>query len=244
MEPSEYEAIARLESSHWWYQGMREISASLLSELKLPANARVLDAGCGPGGTSAYLTRYGSVVGLDVAEAAVDLARRHTELTVVHGSVTALPFADGSFDLVTSFDVLYHRAVGDEGAAVAEAARVLRHKGWFLMRVPAFEFLRSNHDRVVHTQRRYRAEQVRSLIERAGMHTQRLTYANTLLFPMALLKRGLERLQGSEALESDVQETAAPLNALLGGVLRLEALALRRWRFPFGVSLWCLARKM
>src|SRR3972149_5028878 len=122
MEPSEYESIARLEGTHWWYVGMRNISAALLAEAALPAEAVILDAGGGPGGPSAFLQRYGKVVGLDLAKEAVELARTHEGLVVVRGSVGMLPFADGSFDLVTSFDGLYHRAVGDDGAAAREAA--------------------------------------------------------------------------------------------------------------------------
>ena len=243
MEPSEYESIARLEGTHWWYVGMRRISAALLAGANLRADAVILDAGCGPGGTSALLQRYGKVVGLDLAKEAVELARKHEGLAVVRGSVGTLPFADGSFDLVTSFDVLYHRAVGDDGAAVREAARVLKPGGWFLLRLPAFEFLRSEHDRVVHTQRRYRAGQVRALVERAGLLVERLTYANAVLFPLAALKRGLERLRPHDAPQSDVQETPALLNAALTGVLALEGSLVRRWRLPLGVSVCCLARK-
>jgi hypothetical protein len=50
MEPSEYESIARLEGEHWWYKGMRQITAALLRDIDLPDGATILDAGCGPGG--------------------------------------------------------------------------------------------------------------------------------------------------------------------------------------------------
>jgi len=243
MEPEEYEAIARLEATHWWYEGMRHISAALLRDVNLPPGATILDAGCGPGGTSAYLSRYGRVVGLDLAKEAVNLARRHESLAVVRGSVSTLPFADSSFDLVTSFDVLYHRAVGDDGAAVAEVARVLQPSGWFLLRLPAFEFLRSDHDRVVHTERRYLANHVRLLLEGAGLKVRRLTYANTFLFPVAALKRGLGRLRPRGEPQSDIQATSAFVNTLLTGVLRFEAAILRRWELPIGVSVWSLAQK-
>jgi SAM-dependent methyltransferase len=177
---------------------------------------------------------------LDLAKAAVDLARRHEELAIVRGSVGDLPFVKNSFDLVTSFDVLYHRAVGDDAAAVKEVARVLRPDGWFLLRLPAFEFLRSNHDRVVHTERRYRAAQVRGLVEGARLRVRRLTYANS--FIRAALKRVWERTRPHDEPRSDVQATPTLVNKALTGVLNLGSTLLRNWDLPVGVSVCCWPR--
>ena len=66
-----------------------------------------------------------------------------------------LPFRSSSFDIVTSFDVLYHRSVIDEQIAVRETWRVLKPGGYFLMRLPAYRWLSSAHDRRAHGHRRY-----------------------------------------------------------------------------------------
>ncbi|MEI6197495.1 MAG: class I SAM-dependent methyltransferase, partial [Verrucomicrobiota bacterium] len=80
--------------------------------------------------------RYGAVVGLDYSADAARLGAGRIPGMFAQGSVLALPFADASFDLVTSFDVLYHRAVPSEATALAEARRVLRPGGGRLMRLP------------------------------------------------------------------------------------------------------------
>lgn len=247
MEPEEYVSIAEQEGHHWWYVGMRRIVASFL-ETVASSNVhgrgwRILDAGCGPGGTSRSLRQWGTVVGLDFAEEAVRLAQSGGGMAVVRGSVTALPFRSASFDLVTSFDVLYHVGVVDDGEALSEMARVLRPGGWLLVRVPAFEFLRTGHDVIVHTARRYRAPRLRASVEGAGLNVVRMSYANTLLFPVAVLRALRERVLRPAEARSAVQPVPAPLNAVLKGLLQAEAWWLRRWSFPFGVSLLCLAQK-
>lgn len=246
MDPEEYETIARLEDDHWWYRGMRGIALAVLDRQARPQPAtwRVLDAGCGPGGTLPQLRAYGIVYGLDIAPEAIRLARRRGDFPLVRGSVSDLPYADASFDLVTSFEVIYHLAVRDDRRALAEFARVLRPGGWLLLRVPAYNALRGAHDTRVHTRHRYRARELRAKLEQAGLTVGKLSYANTALFPFAALKRLAETRTGAAAEhESDVTETPTPLNLVLQGVLGLEQRALRWTSFPAGLSLVALARK-
>ncbi len=130
MEPEQYALMARVERDHWWYRGMRRLAAALLDEQLVPGpTRRVLDAGCGTGGTTAWLRRYGAVVGVDLAAEAAPFWCDRGLHAMARGSVAALPFAANRFDLVTCFDVLYHQQVADEGPALAEFCRVLRPGG-------------------------------------------------------------------------------------------------------------------
>ncbi|HKZ68511.1 MAG TPA: class I SAM-dependent methyltransferase [Anaerolineales bacterium] len=241
MEPSEYENIARLEEHHWWYRGMAAISLALLNSRVATRHSppRILDAGCGPGGMLTRLSALGRPVGIDFHPLA--LAHAAGRAPLARASVEHLPFADASFDLVTSFDVLYHRAVADDECALREFARVLRSSGAVLIRVPAWEALRGAHDVVVHTQRRYTAVDLDSKLRAAGFRVHRLTYANTLLFPMILLRRKLKT--GSTETSSDVELPSPVVNRLLELVLRLEKLWLSHFNLPVGVSLYALASK-
>lgn len=247
MESEEYARIGRLEGEHWWYRGMGEVALGLLGRVKLPRPALILDAGCGPGGTSARFKVLGRVLGLDLAPEALALARRHSLDGLVRGSVTALPFADKCFDLVLSFDVIYHLWVGDDQAAVKELARVLKPGGYLLLRVPAFELLRGPHDQVVLTRHRYTAGEVAGLVRSAGLTVHQLTYANSLLFVPALVWRLVGRLlspAGKGKAASDVRPVPPPINRLLLGVLRFEGGLIRTFgRLPVGLSVICLARR-
>lgn len=246
MERAEYEVMAAVEDRHWWYGGMRAIAAALLDPIYADrCNLHILDAGCGTGGNALFLRRYGHVVGMDLAPEALELGAERLPGVLTRASVLTLPFANSSFDLVTSFDVLYHRAVPDETEALRETARVLKPGGRMLIRLPAYEFLRSKHDRAVHTRRRYTARQAEDLLRAGGFTVERRSYINSLLFPIPLAQRLIERaIPALERGDSDLALPAPLVNEVLRWPLATEAAWLGRGgRFPFGLSIVCLARK-
>ncbi|MCX6024463.1 MAG: class I SAM-dependent methyltransferase [Chloroflexi bacterium] len=244
MDPEQYRIMYEAEDRHWWYVGMRGITFALLDQYVPPGSARrVLDAGCGAGANLEALRRYGPTTGVDISPLALELARTRPGARLTAGSIDRLPFADGVFDLVTCFDVIYHLQVQEDAAALREFRRVLRPGGVLFLRAPAFELLRAAHDTAVHTRQRYQVGPLRAKIEAAGFGTLRATYANTLLFPLAAGMRLAQRLTGhSGDHEGDVKPAAPPVNAALRGVLGAEALLLRRFDFPVGVSAVCVAR--
>jgi SAM-dependent methyltransferase len=239
--------MAAVEARHWWYGGMRAIVAALLDEVYGGrTDLNILDAGCGTGGNALFLQRYGRVAGVDLAPEALEYGGPRLPGVLARGSVLELPFATGSFDLVTSFEVLYHRAVPDERPALAEVRRVLRPGGRLLIRLPAFELLRGKHDRAVHGRRRYTGAELRALLTEAGFRVERLSYVNSLLLPLPLAQRVLERaLPAAEHHESDLELPAAPLNEALRWPMALEAAWLARGgSFPAGLSVVCRARTL
>jgi SAM-dependent methyltransferase len=99
---------------------------------------RVLDAGCGVGYGSELLNQAGaaSVVGVDVSEAALALARSAVTdgVTLEAGDITALNHPDDSFDLIVCFEVIEH--VEDPERVLDELRRVLRPDGLLLLSSP------------------------------------------------------------------------------------------------------------
>ena len=242
MEPEQYALLARVERDHWWFRGMRRLVAALLDEhIAGASDVRVLDAGCGTGGTTAWLRRYGEVVGVDLAGEAAPFWAEAGLRHMARGSVAALPFVSESFDLVTCFDVLYHRQVADEAAVLAEFERVLRPGGLLLLRVPAYNWLQGGHDVAVHTRRRYTRGEIVAAVEAEGLTVAAATYGNSLLFPLALAKRVSERWRGPSQEEMAVPSPA--VNAALLATLGLEAHLAPRWSLPWGLSVLVLACK-
>lgn len=96
----------------------------------LTPQSRLLEAGCGTGLVLGRLAPHaGLAVGVDLSSGMLKKAHARA-LTVVQGSVTQLPLADASFDLVCSFKVLAHVEAIQE--AMREFARVLRPGGRLL----------------------------------------------------------------------------------------------------------------
>ena len=238
--------IFRSEGHHWWYLGMRSISRALIRRMVRPTSSlRILDAGCGTGGNMAsFLSGYGEVYGCDISSLALGFCRKRHLRRLAQASVEAIPFAACSFDLVASFDVLYEQAVEDDARALRELARVLVPGGYVLLRLPAYDWLRGGHDRIIHTARRYTAGRVRRLMEGAGLQVRTLSYANMLLFLPALVKRGAERFFPSRPARSDLELRLGPFDGLLRLVLSLEAPSIARWGLPFGLSVVALGQKV
>ena len=139
------------------------------------------------------------------------------------GSVDHLPFASGSFDLVTSFDVLYAQSVPDVLAAMKELTRVLSPKGYLLLRLPAYDWLRGRHDIAVQTAHRFSMGAVSELLHQCHLTILHKSYANTFLFPLALMKRLIEKTQSEKAITSDLTVEFGWLDRVLGKIIKFRS---------------------
>ena len=243
IRPGLYRDMVAVEDRHWWYAGLWALVSAVVAEHAPAGRAiRVLDAGCGTGGTMARLTRWRpelAVAGVDASPLALDLAgRREAAGALSCARVETLPFADATFHVVTCLDVLYAEGVDDRGA-LSELHRVLRPGGLCLVNVPAYDWLRGAHDVACATRHRYTAREVRARLGAAGFRVDRVSYWNATLFPAMVAWRLLSR--GGE--RSDLRETPGVVNALLGALLRIEAAIARGPGLPFGSSIFAVGAK-
>ena len=231
------------EDRHWWYRGRRSVLERIIAGLRLPARARILDAGCGSGRNMIELARHGTVTGVELSSTSVALARERGVGEVIEGSVLDMPFQSGSFDLAVSLDVIEH--LDEDVLALRELRRVVSPGGALLVTVPAYQWLWSGHDEINHHCRRYTRRTLQHAAESAGWETVRTTYFNSLLLPVAIALRIVDRLSPARATESslDLWIPPEPLNWLLERPLQLEASVIARGgRIPAGLSLLTLFR--
>ena len=253
MRASDYADLYAVEDDLWWFEGMRAVTAALLDPVCAPGSDRmILDAGCGTGANLSWLARYagaGRVVGIDAVSTALRYCRQRGHRDLAQASTTALPFARHTFHLVTSFDVLEQLpGPGADEQAIREFRRVLRPGGTVFIRVPAYEWMRSDHDAALGTYRRYSLEDLRTKTERAGLRVVRATYANSVLLPVAALRRLVLKRIGLGARGSDVKPLPPAvrwLNRPFTWALRTEARLLRRpgVRLRAGLSAICIAER-
>lgn len=232
----------RVEDRHWWYRGRRSVLGRVIEELRLPARARILDAGCGSGRNMVDLACHGSVTGVELSPASASLARWRQAGEVIEGSVLSMPVESASFDLAVSLDVIEH--LQDDVGALRELRRVVAPGGALLVTVPAYGWLWSGHDEINHHHRRYTRRSLQRVAERAGWESVRTTYFNSLLLPAAIVLRVLDRFWRATTESSlDLWVPPGPLNWLLERPLRLEAAIIARGgRIPVGLSLLMLFR--
>ncbi len=243
MRRREYELMYDAEDWLWWYVGMEKISRAVIEKFHpRGSHLRILDAGCGTGGSTRYLNDYGMVTGLDFSSDALELASARGLTLLVRGSVTSLPFAPNQFDLIASFDVLCTLGPHDQ-LALEEFHHSLVPNGRLFLRLPAYDWLRGAHDLAVDIRQRYTAGTVSRLLLKAGFHLEHLSYANSLMLPVAVMKRWCERFRSPQK-ESDLSFDPGRLNPILTRILSSEAKHVARRGMPFGLTVLAVARRV
>ncbi len=240
--PSDYyDRIAEVERDHWWYRGTREIAGALLGR-RLVSDGRLLDAGCGTGGFLRWALDEGSfsqAAGVDVSSVAIELARRRVpEATLDVAPVSALPYADASFDLTVMNDVLQHVPETELDKTMHELRRTLAPAGALLIRTNGARRLRRERD----DWRAYDAATLRALLNSAGFTVERLTHANMLPSAWGQL-RGWVPHAPSEEQHGIPAEPGRMQSSVALATLRMERMLLARTRvgLPFGHTLFALA---
>jgi SAM-dependent methyltransferase len=239
------EATARAEDAHFWFKGLRRTARQLIEAARGGHELRrIVDCGAGTGRNLDWLGEYGDAVGVELSP--TGLARgRALGRRLVAGSVAALPFANDSVDLATSFDVLYCLDDATERRAIAEMWRVLKPGGFVIVNAAALDILHGSHSTLTHEVRRYTPGRLRGRLEQAGFTVERLTFTNFTPFPVALVLRGLERFSGraDEASDHELRVPAWPVNGLFNLALTAEAAVLRVMNLPIGTSVMAVGRK-
>jgi SAM-dependent methyltransferase len=234
----------RAADSHFWYHGFRRFISAVLDNVAGDrTDLRIVDCGCGVGQNMRLLEPYGRVVGLELEPLAAAAAREFGR-PIACADITRIPFADNSFDMAASFDVL--QVVEPDVAAVREMARIVRPGGYVVLTLAAFEMLAGDHAEVWNECRRYTPGTARALAESAGLEVERVSFAFAALFPLMFVVRTAQRaLRPFRARPSqlDTDVPWAPLNAGLMLLLDGEAALSRYVPMPIGTSLIVVARK-
>jgi len=252
MQQHTYAIMRRVEESHWWFVGRRQIIRSFLQPIvcdlktdagdtKRDTTLNMLDVGCGTGANLEMLSEFGQAEGVDVSAEALSFCQARGLQNVKLGAAEALPYEDNSFDLVTGLDVVEH--LDDDLAGLKEMRRVLRRGGRTLLFVPAFMFLWGVQDDISNHRRRYTLKDLKRVVRGAGFEVERATYVNISFFAPILLGRLFMRATGLRP-ESENNITIGFLNGLMGKLLSAERGPLRYLNFPFGVSIICVARRI
>jgi 2-polyprenyl-3-methyl-5-hydroxy-6-metoxy-1,4-benzoquinol methylase len=236
-----YPHLFKIEKEHWWFAARQQILLNyLMFHIKSPQKLRLLDVGCGTGALLELLSTRFDAAGIDTSPGAIEFCHKRGLTNTSVGDLASYP-GSATFDIITLLDVIEH--IEDDVEVLRQASRLLRNDGHVLITVPAFPFLWSVHDEVTHHKRRYVRSTLLRAVTSAGLRVQHLTFFNTLLFPVACVRRVLARLSASETAD-DLEMPAGPVNTILRRIFELEKQLVPRTHLPVGLSLLCLASKV
>ena len=248
MRPSELRRMYELEDSYWWFVGRRRLVRRLIERFAPPRDTlRILDAGCGTGGTLSHLEGMGELWGCDVASEALEMCGQRGFERLKEAPVQEMGFPDEHFDVVISCDVLEH--IPDDEAGMAEMTRVLAPGGICVLTVPAHQWLWSEHDEALDHLRRYEPRPFRDLVEGAGLRIELFSKAVAIAMPAILASVAYRRLlEAMRGKDNGPKQTAlfrlpGPLNWMLVRLLDIEAWLMRYISLPIGASIEAVARK-
>jgi SAM-dependent methyltransferase len=240
MEEDAYREMYALEDVHWWFRGRRDVIRALLQRTELPAQLRLLDAGCGTGRNLVEFGSLGAAAGVDPSADAVAFCLDRGLADVRQAGIEALPFGPDEFELLLACDVLEH--VEDDRGALVELRRVASAGGLLLITVPAYQWLWTEHDVQLHHVRRYTLRTLRSRVRDTGWDVVHATYFNSIALPLVAGARLAER-RSSRHGHTDLDRTPEVLNGVLALPMKFEAWMIRHGaRLPAGVSIGMLCR--
>jgi SAM-dependent methyltransferase len=158
------------------------------------------------------------------------------------GDAEKLPISPNSFDIILTLDIIEH--LKDDLSALSEIFRALKPGGTLVIFVPAYQFLWSFQDEISHHQRRYTAKELKEKVQQAGFELKKLSYVNSLLFPVVWLGRMALRVFPKQfKITSESQMNPSWMNGFLYRIFLAELPLLHFINFPFGVSILCLCQK-
>ena len=241
MDRAVFERMAELDQDHWWFTARRRILASVIRRfVRPPADARILELGCGTGHNLDMLGAFGVVDASELDDHARTLAAKRLGRPVAKVALPDLSqFPADHYDLVALLDVLEH--VPDDQGSLAAIFTRLKPGGAVLLSVPANPWMWSAHDVAHHHHRRYRKREIAALARETGFEIDLLSPFNTMLFPLIAGVRLVNKARGHDSADDALPP--APVNRALDVIFGAESALIGRLPFPFGVSLVAVLRR-
>ncbi|MBI2108830.1 MAG: class I SAM-dependent methyltransferase [Parcubacteria group bacterium] len=245
MEHKEYKLLKDRERFFWWNVGRRRILKDALRRHARLKTGNILDVGCGPGGNILFLREFGEVVGVDSNDEALRYAEAEGYKKIVRGSATELPFPNNCFDGASALDVIEH--IDDDVRALHEIFRILKPGGFFLLTVPAYKWMWSEHDIALHHKRRYAKKELLEKIMMAGFIIKESSHFVFLSIPFRALKffagKAFRFSRKNNQPKTDDIILPTFLNSLLIFWLTMERILMKIIPIPWGSSILVVAQK-
>ena len=242
MEKSYYKDFFVLEKTHWLFRVRRKIILYFIKKYSR-VGSKLFDFGCGSGYLVGELQHLGyDARGNDFEKEAIDYGLSHGIRNLQIATEEKIDYPDGTFDIVTAFDVLEH--IENEKPIISELIRILKPGGRVIVTAPAYEWLWGVQDEVSRHFRRYTAGSlIKVFKDFYDLKIVRKTYFITFLFPLIAIVRLICRWFNIKGRKSDFEINNPFLDAIFYFIFNLEFYFLKFINFPFGVSIVLVLEK-
>jgi len=237
-----YRILFKIQKEHWWFVTKKKIVLDIIDRyLNKKNHIKILDIGCGSGLMLNSLENLGKTFGMDMSDEAINFSKEIFNGKIEKGLLpNKIPYDENYFDLITALDVIEH--VDQDIASLKTIHSHLVLGGRAIITVPAYMFLWSKFDEINEHKRRYTLTELNTKLVQAGFTIEKISYYNTLLFPIVFVVRMLNNILKRDGL-SDVDMPSSPLNIVLKNIFGIEKFLLRFMNLPFGVSVLAFVKK-
>ena len=244
MKDTAIEKMSSIEDENWWHEGRRKILCDIIRDIRGERkDLKILDVGCGPGGTTVSFLEFGTVVGTDFSASALKIASQKGIKNVLKSNLLNPPFKNEIFDVITTLDVIEH--INEDVEVLKKLQKLLKSDGCLIITVPAFQFLWSEHDVAVSHVRRYNISTLAKILHNSGFKIVRISYFVSFLFPLVAMYRILKKTNvDKENPKPNMVKFPYIINKILEKIMKLENRLLKKINFPFGTSIICIAKKV
>jgi SAM-dependent methyltransferase len=242
MDIQMYRIFFEIQKKHWWFTSKKEIILDTIARYtNLKPESAILDIGCGSGLMLNALEEIGNTSGMDMSDDAIQFSQEIFKGSIKKGFLpNNVPYPENQFDLITALDVIEH--IDDDVQSLRTIRSLLTQNGTAIITVPAYMFLWSHFDELNEHKRRYTLPELKDKLELADLRIEKISYYNTLLFPIAYLVRKLNNLLGRDGA-SDIDMPGKSVNTILTKIFSSEKSLLRFCNLPFGVSILAVVKK-
>lgn len=236
MDYKDYEAGQT--ADNFWFRakyGLIELLMEKNSKKQSEEPLKILSIGTGTGDDLKILKAFGNNYVTDILPEALAVVPDEDCFEKRLADAMDLPYEEGFFDIVVSFDVFEH--IEDDKKAVSEVYRVLKKGGSLVYSVPAGPGLFSSHDVALEHYRRYNKKMVKLLFQ--DFKEVKLYSWNTLLYPLIAVSRIKNK---NKEPQVDHPKLPGVVDSIFCNLLRFDNFLIRRgMSLPVGVSIagWC-----
>jgi SAM-dependent methyltransferase len=237
-----YRIFFNIQKKHWWFVTRKKIVLDTIDRhLNKNASIKVLDIGCGSGLMLNALEEIGQTFGMDMSDEAISFSKEIFSGKVEKGFLPdQVPYEENFFHLIIALDVIEHIEQDVESLKAIRSRLVSNGKA--VITVPAYMFLWSKFDELNEHKRRYTLTELNGKLEQAGFTVEKISYYNTLLFPVVFVVRMLNNIMKRDGA-SDIDMPSLPINYILEKIFGIEKYLLRLVNLPVGVSILAVVRK-